>query len=69
MVGNSVVVEPLVHSTTEHGTIFVPVTVIVVSPDPAVAVAGKTAEIAGAGGVAGEIVNAEVLESTPEFET
>lgn len=44
-------------------------TVIVVPAVPAVAVAGKTAEIVGAGGVAGEIVNAIALESTPEFET
>lgn len=63
------VVEPLVHCTTEHGTRFVPVTVMVVPAAPAVAVAGKTADIVGAGGAAGEIVKAVELESTPEFET
>lgn len=63
------VVEPLVHCTAEHGTRFVPVTVMVVPAAPAVAVAGKTAEMVGAGGVAGEMVNAVEFESTPEFET
>jgi hypothetical protein len=68
-VGNCVVVVALVHCTTEHGTRFVPVTVIVVLADPAVAVAGRIPEIVGAGSDAGEIVNAVELDSTPEFET
>jgi hypothetical protein len=64
-----VVVEPLVHCTTEQGTRFLPVTVIVVPAAPAVAVAGRTAKIVGSGGVAAEIVNAVEFESTPEFVT
>lgn len=63
------VVAPLVHCTTEQGTRFVPVTVIVVAAAPAVAVAGITADIVGVGGAAGDMVNAMELESTPKFET
>jgi len=48
---------------------FVPVTVSVVPAAPAVAVAGNTAEMVGAGGDAGEIVKVTGLESTPEFDT
>jgi hypothetical protein len=36
---------------------------------PAVAVAGNTAVIVGAGGVAGEIVKGIEFERAPEFET
>jgi hypothetical protein len=68
-VGNCVVVAPLVHCTTEHGTRFVPVTVIVAPAAPAVAVAGRIPEIVGAGSDAGETVNAVELERTPKFET
>jgi hypothetical protein len=48
---------------------FVPVTVSVVPADPAVAVAGKTVAMVGAGGVVGEIVKVTGLERTPEFDT
>ena len=69
VVGNVAMVAPLVHCTTEQGTRFVPVTVSVVPDAPAVAEAGNTLEIDGAGGAAAEIANALAFERTPEFET
>jgi len=48
---------------------FCPATVNEAPAAPAVAVAGNTEVIVGAGGVVGEIVNVAELERTPEFET
>ena len=60
---------PLVHCTTEHGRIFVPVTVSVAPAAPAVAVTGETAAIVGVGSVAGETVKGNVLVRMPAFDT
>jgi hypothetical protein len=69
VVGNCVVVPPLVHCTTEHGRMFVPVTVNVAPADPAVADAGNTVEIVGTASDPEEIVKGKVFERTPPLDT
>jgi hypothetical protein len=69
VVANWVVPLPFVHCTTEQGRIFVPVTVSVAPEAPAVAVAGKTAAMDGAGGVEAEIVKGTELERALELDT
>jgi hypothetical protein len=64
-----VVPPALVHCTTEHGRIFVPVTTKVVPAAPAVAVDGDTVVIVGAGGDEGEIVKGIAFERTPKLDT
>jgi hypothetical protein len=64
-----VVPPPLVHCTTEHGRIFVPVTTKFAPVEPAVAIDGDTVVIVGAGGDEGEIVKGIVFERTPELDT
>jgi len=59
------------HCTPEQGTKFVPVTLSVNAPVPAVTVAGDTAVIAGVDSdpEGPEIVNEAALELTPKLET
>ena len=60
---------PFIHCTTEHGRMFVPVTVKVAPAAPAVAVVGEMDAIVGGGSDEAEIAKGSVLESTPELDT
>jgi hypothetical protein len=69
VVASGVVTLLFVHCTTEQGRRFVPVTVNVVVPVPAVADAGEIALIVGAGSDEGEIVKGKAFERAPELDT
>lgn len=66
---NCVVPAPLVHCTTEHGRMLLPVTIRVNEAVPAVAVGGETDAIVGAGGDDAEIVKGEEFERAPKLDT
>lgn len=69
VVANCVVPALFVHCTTEQGRMLLPATVRVNAAVPAVAVAGETDAIVGAGGEDPEIVKGELFERAPKLDT